>query len=180
MRVALIVKSGHQDSGVGRYARELERGLLQAGCEVVKVYPLVPFPGWFLQAVRTVLGWDLGEFFNTYPLLARYPRADIYHFSSQNLATLLLLCPPRGKTVVTVHDIFPALLDNYPEIRINNHAFDRLFDRMAMSGLRRAGHIICVSTFSKDTLWQHLKPDQMKVSVVLEGVKTGACVARKA
>ncbi len=45
MKICLIVKPGHLDSGVGRYAANLENALRRAGLEVVVAYPQVPLPG---------------------------------------------------------------------------------------------------------------------------------------
>ncbi len=109
MHIALIIKPGFADSGVARYARELEKALLGRAPGDLR-HPVLPFPPRFIQLVKRLVGWDLAAFFLNYPLWARYPPADLYHLTSQNLATLLLFRPPPGQTVVTVHDILPRLL----------------------------------------------------------------------
>jgi hypothetical protein len=70
MHIALILKPGHPDSGVSRYARELETSLLALGHQVTPVYPLVPFPPRLIHLVNRRTGWDLAAFFLSYPLAA--------------------------------------------------------------------------------------------------------------
>lgn len=152
MRIALIAKPGHADSGVGRYTAQLRAALEAQGHEVILVHPAIPLPGALVRAVRRLLGWDLAAFFDNYPVWARYPRADVYHVASQNLATLLLLRRPPGKTVVTVHDIIPWLVRDDPELRVYNHRFDAWFDRLALAGLRRADELIVDSAFTRESL----------------------------
>jgi hypothetical protein len=154
MRIALIARPGQEDSGIGRYTRELKAALEQAGHTVILAHPLVPIPGLLARAVRNLLGWDLVAFFNTYPVWVRYPQADIYHFTGQNLATVLLWRSPPGRTVVTVHDIIPWLLRADPELQVYEHRFAAWFDRLALAGLRRADGLIADSTFTRASLRQ--------------------------
>jgi len=152
MRIALIAKPGHADTGVGRYTRELARALSGLGHEVILAYPTCPFPEWLVRGVRRLVGWDLRAFFETYPVWARYPQADIYHITSQNLATLLLLRRPPGKTVITVHDIIPWLVRHDPALRVYNHRLAEWFDRLALAGLRRADALLADSVFTQASL----------------------------
>jgi glycosyltransferase involved in cell wall biosynthesis len=153
MRVALIAKPGHADSGVGRYTAQLRAALEAQGHEVVVVHPAAPLPAFAARAVRRLLGWDLAAFFANYPVWARYPRADVYHLTSQNLATLLLRRPP-GKVVVTVHDLIPWLTRDDPELRVYDHRIAEWFDRLALAGLRRADALIADSEFTQASLRQ--------------------------
>lgn len=152
MRIALIAKRGHEDTGVGRYAGQLRAALEALGHEVLIVHPIVPLPQMLVRVIRRLLGWDLVAFFNTYPVWARYPQADVYHITSQNLATLLLLRRPPGPTVITVHDIIPWLVRNDPELRIHDHWLAEWFDRVALAGLRRADGLIADSEFTRRSL----------------------------
>ncbi len=129
LRIALIAKPGHADSGVGRYTAELQAALEALGHEVILVHPVSPIPEVVARAIRRCAHWDLAAFFNNYPVWARYPQADVYHVTSQNLATLLLLRRPPGVTVVTVHDLIPWLTRHDPELRVYNHRLDAWFDR---------------------------------------------------
>jgi hypothetical protein len=152
MRIALIAKPGHADSGVGRYTAQLRAALEAQGHEVIVVHPAAPLPAAVARTVRRLLGWDLTAFFNNYPVWARYPRADVYHLTGQNLATLLLLRRPPGVTVVTVHDLIPWLTRDDPQLRVYNHRIAEWFDRLALAGLRRADALIADSEFTRASL----------------------------
>lgn len=145
MRVALIAKRGSASTGIGRYAAELERALRSLGHQVAVVNPVVPVPGWLVRLLRRWLGIDVEAFLNNYPLWVRYPKADIYHITSQSLATIMLFRRPPGKTVVTVHDVIPWLVRNNPELRVYRHWLDATFDYLALRGLRRADALVAVS-----------------------------------
>ncbi len=154
MRVALIAKPGNEATGVGRYTSELRNALEALGHEVILVHPTAPLPKMLVRAARRLLGWDLEAFFSNYPVGASYPKADIYHITSQNLATLLLTHRPPGKVVVTVHDIIPWLVRDDPELRIYDHRVAEWFDRLALAGLRRADALVADSTFTQASLRQ--------------------------
>jgi len=170
MRIALIAKPGHADSGVGRYTRELASALTKLGHEVIIVYPMCPFPEWLVRGVRRLAGRDLRAFFENYPVWARYPEADIYHITSQNLATLMLFRRPPGKTVITVHDIIPFMTRRMIEISPYRHVFDALLDRIAIRGLRRASTRIAVSEYTRQTLVCELDYGAESIVVVHEAV----------
>lgn len=151
-RVALIAKPGPEGTGVGRYTAQLRAGLLAQGHEVIVVQPIVPLPAALVRAARRWLGWDLAAFFDNYPVWARYPRADLYHYTAQNLAALLLFRPPPGPAVVTVHDLTPWLARDDPEARGRRPRLEGAFDRLARAGLRRADELIANSAFAHDSL----------------------------
>ena len=152
MRIVLIAKPGHADSGVGRYTVALAEALRQTGHQVLLVYPRAPLPYALMRIVRRGLGWDLGAFFDNNPLWAAYPPADIYHLTSQNLASMLLIRRPPGRTVVTVHDIIPWLVRDNPELNVYHSQLHALFDRLALWGLKRADHLIADSSYSAVSL----------------------------
>lgn len=158
MRIALIAKPGQELTGIGRYSTQLRAALESLGHEVVMVYPTIPLPGAIVRAVRRLLGWDLQAFFNSYPLWARYPQADIYHLTSQNLATLMVLHRPPGHTVITVHDIIPWMLRDNVELRVYGHRLEAWFDRLALSGLARADALLADS--ADTTMAMHELRDQ--------------------
>ena len=152
MRIALIARPGHENTGIGRYTGQLRAALEALGHDVLVVNPIVPLPGVLMRVVQRLFGWDLAAFFNNYPIWARYPQADIYHVTSQNLATLMLLRRPPGLTVVTVHDIIPWLVRNDPELRVYEHRLAEWFDRLALAGLRRADGLLTDSAFTQMSL----------------------------
>jgi glycosyltransferase involved in cell wall biosynthesis len=154
MRVCLVVKPGHADSGVGRYAGELAEALRRAGLEVLVTHPVVPLPGWLLRLARRFLGLDLAAFFNNYPLWARYPQADIYHLTSQNLASLLWLRRPPGPVVVTVHDLIPWDTRHDPVLRVYRNRLEAWFDRLAIRGLADAQFLISDSEYTASVIRQ--------------------------
>ena len=164
--VALIAKPGGTNTGVGRYVQMLHTGLQTAGVATERVAPHAPrLPGLFYTALRR-LGPDLRTFFLNYPVAAKYPSADVYHLTSQNLASLLLFRRPPGKVIVTVHDIIPYMLRDDPRFKSYRAAADRYFDRMAMAGLKRADRLIADSRYTKESVVTHLgiAPDKIDVA----------------
>jgi glycosyltransferase involved in cell wall biosynthesis len=170
MHIVLIAKPGHENSGVGRYTRELSKALDSLGLKVTIIHPVVPLPGFLIKIVKHFAGWDLEAFFYNYPLWERYPQADLYHLTSQNLATLMIFHRPPGRTVVTVDDIIPWLVRDDPELRSYRNGFAEIFDRLAMKGLRRVDGILCISDFSLYTLEKALDPPVKIKKTILLGV----------
>ncbi len=170
MRVVLVAKPGHSDSGVGRYAQALEDILRQQGHNVEVVYPSFPFPQRWLNSIRERFGFDLTAFFNNYPIWATFPQADVYHVTSQNLATLLLWRRPRGKVVITVHDIIPWLTRNDPEIGVYNHKIEQFFDWLSLQGIKRADRVLTDSDYTQETLVRALGTAVPPMKTILLGV----------
>ena len=169
MRIVLVSKPGHANTGVGRYAIELERHLRAEGHEVTVIHPLVPLPTWLVGVIHR-FGWDLKAFFNTYPIWTSYPAADIYHLTSQNLATLMLIRRPPGKTIITVHDIIPWLVRHHPQQRVYRHRFDEWFDQLALKGIQKADAIVADSDFTAHTLCDELSLDKSTINTVMLGI----------
>lgn len=170
MKVGLIAKPGGPSTGVGRYVRMLQAGLSDRGLDVARGAPAVPpvlhlGSGWLGRR-----GVDIPTFLTNYPIWADYPRAEIYHLTSQNLATLLLFRRPPGPTVVTIHDIIPYLLRDDPALCSYRTIADRVFDRLAMAGLRRADRLIADSQSTKQSVIQHLGIQPAKIRVVYLGI----------
>lgn len=172
MKVALIAKPVRTYTGVGRYVAELANGLHALGHQVIIVHPVNPLPAWLTRLVYSLLKWDLDAFFSNYPVWANYPQADIFHITSQNLATLMFFRRPPGKTVITIHDIFPHLLKKSRLLAGHNHIVDRFFDALAMRGIKRVPFLLAVSEYTKNCLTEHFgfRPDH--IFVTLEGVRT--------
>lgn len=166
----MIVKLGYAGTGVERYVIELERALRMLGHEVTLVHPVFPFPDWLATAVDRLTSFNARAFFENYPLWARYPEADIYHITSQNLATLMLFRRPPGPTVITVHDIIPWLVRHDPEQRVYRHALDVLFDWLALRGIRRADAIVTDSCFTAQSLAGAIDISRVPTTTVMIGV----------
>jgi hypothetical protein len=152
MRIALITKPGHVDSGVSCYTRNLEYNLSSLGYEVVQAHPVVPLPRWLLKLIHNLSGWDLETFFNNYPIWIQYPDADIFHLISQNMATIILFRKPPGQTLITVHDLIPWDLRNNPPLRVYQNKVHKFFDWLALKGIRRIDWVISISSYSADVL----------------------------
>jgi glycosyltransferase involved in cell wall biosynthesis len=169
-RVALIAKSGNQETGIGRYVHMLQQGLVARHVRLSRVVPTLPTGISYIAHKLAGCGLDLAAFLATYPLTANYPPAEIYHFTSQNLATLLLFRRPPGRIVVTVHDIIPYVLRNQPQFLAYRSASERFFDRLAMVGLRRADLLIADSAYTKQCLIEQLTIAPEKIRIVHLGV----------
>jgi glycosyltransferase involved in cell wall biosynthesis len=168
--VALIAKPGGPATGVGRYVQMLHAGLRDVGVDAVRVAPIAPpLPDAGYRLLRRA-GMDLRTFLMNYPIWVRYPAADVYHLTSQNLASLLLFQRPPGKVIVTVHDIIPYMLRDDPELSSYRTTADRLFDRMAMAGLRRADRLIADSQYTKQCIVEHLGIAADKIEVIYLGI----------
>lgn len=172
-RICLIAKPGNAATGVGRYVAALQAHLDALGADVARAAPSVPPLPALLYAGLRRARVDLRTFLLNYPVWAGFPPADVYHITSQNLASLLPLGRPRGRTVVTVHDIIPYMLRDDPRLCVYRTAADRLFDRLAMSGLRRADHLIADSDYTRRSIVEHLGIPAERISVVHLGVDHG-------
>jgi glycosyltransferase involved in cell wall biosynthesis len=157
-KVALICDWNGPYTGIGRYWRMLHGGLRGAGLDAVQVTPTLPQLPDSVYQLLGLLGRDLRAFLTNYPLWCRYPDADIYHLAQQSLASLLLIRRPRGKVIVTVHDIFPHMLGNDP------------WFRLAVLGLKRADHLVAISHYTKRCLVDHLGIRPEKITVVYHGI----------
>jgi glycosyltransferase involved in cell wall biosynthesis len=166
----MVSKPGGARTGIGRYVQMLDHSLCAMGGNITRVTPRVPtLPAASYSFIRNH-GIDLHTFLTHYPIRARYPEAEIFHLTSQNLATLLLFQKPKGKVVVTVHDIIPYMVRHDLQMRTYHHRVDQLFDRIALAGLKRADHLIAVSQYTKQCVVEHLGISPEKITVVYPGI----------
>lgn len=170
MRVGLIAKRGSSKTGLGRYSDALKRGLEACGHETISVSPSVPVPRLLRTRLTRLASLDIEAFLNNYPIVPRYPDADLYHFTSQNLATQLRLRRPPGPVVVTVHDILPFMLRDDASLCTYRTLADRWMDRIAMAGLRRADLLVASSEFTKVCIERYLGIPSERIHVVHLGV----------
>ncbi len=165
LRVALVTRPEGVTTGTRRYAVELARHQTRR-VEVVRGAPLgAPAPMIVKRLLRRA-GLDVDTFFGAYPIRARLPQADIYHLTTQTLATLLLRPGRPRPAVVTVHDIIPHLVRDDPRLCTYRHPLHRWFDRLALAGLQRADHLIADSAWTKRTLIEHLGLPPERIDVV--------------
>lgn len=156
MKVGLIKKSSYIDCGVGRYTAELAQCLREAGHHVVEVTPIVPLPRGLLKIIYRLLGWDLEAFFCNYPVRIRYPQADVYHLTSQNLATLMIFHKPPGKTLVTVLDLINLDTRSSTHLPTFQKFTAQIFEMIALAGIKKVDRVITISNFSKHVLQSYL------------------------
>jgi glycosyltransferase involved in cell wall biosynthesis len=173
MKIALITRANQGGTGLGRYSIELEGALRALNHEVTIITPTLPLPIWLIQMIKRWLGWDLAVFFNDNAVWTTYPQADIYHVTSQNLATLLLFRRPPGKIVVTVHDVLPWIVRKDSQLQTYRTPIHALFDWLAMRGITRADALIAVSSYAKQSLMDHLDIAPERIVVTFEGVAAG-------
>ncbi len=170
LRIALIAGSGSTHTGVGRYVQMLQHGLGVAGVKTQQIAPAPPpLPNPVYAALRRA-GIDLRTFLTSYPLYMRYPPADRYHFTSQNLALLLCLRKPPARTLVTVHDIIPYLTRKDARLCTYRNTVHRFCDHLAMLGLRRADHLIMDSQYTQQCVVTQLGIPAERTSVVYLGI----------
>jgi glycosyltransferase involved in cell wall biosynthesis len=167
--VTLITKPSKQATGLSRYEDSLVQGLGET--QQVKVNVAKPVS--FSQRVAKLVSWtgvDLVSFFNSYPVRADLDPADIYHLTSQGLATLAVFQKIRP-AIVTVHDIIPYIVKSDPRLNTFRHPFDAWFYRLSIAGIRRADAIIAISEYTKKTLIDHLGLSADRITVVPRAVE---------
>ncbi len=153
---ALVAGTTEVNTGIGRYVDMLDAGLQQAGVQTTRVAPTLPVLPDFTYRLLQWFGRDLRAFLTNYPLWSTYPEADIYHVTQQTLASLLLFRRPSGKVVVTVHDIFPYMVRNDPQLGSPYGSSEHVYYRLPVAGLKRANHLIAVSEYTKQCIIEHL------------------------
>lgn len=157
-------------TGTSRYASQLVSGLQDLDVEVV---PLPTRPTGLSRKMLDfgrVVGIDGATFLAQYPVALRWPSADVYHLSVQTYSISLLFNPPPGPVVVSAHDIIPYLVRRSRVLNHYRHAAHRLFDWLAMQGLRRADRLIADSNWTKNTIVQELEVPGDRISVIYHGV----------
>lgn len=169
MRIQLIAKPDSGMTGTSRYTSGLYQGLREAGVDVRLTFPEPPpVPAPVVRGLRR-LGMDLRAFFASYPLRAYLDDADVYHITTQTMATLLWF-QRIHPVIVTVHDIIPYLVRHDAELNTFRHPVDYLFYRLALVGLRRADALIAVSESTKRTLVEALGLPAGQIHVIHEAV----------
>ena len=169
-QVQLLVRAYPEEFGLSRYTQEITRALREGGLDFEVAHPHVP------EAIRLAgrglvrAGLDVARFFSTYPLAARLDSGSLKHFTAQQMAVLLHFKPGAHPVVASVHDILPHMLRGVPGQDVLRHPVDRLFDGLAMSGLRRCERILASSAFTRDCLVSELGIPAEKIRVIHLGV----------
>jgi glycosyltransferase involved in cell wall biosynthesis len=120
--------------------------------------------------LRRNVKFDIGAFLASYPTRVEIGSHDVCHFTAQNLATVLLFQRFDCSTVATVHDIIPFLTRRFRTTNTYSHTMHRLFDLLAMAGLKQSDMLIADSLWTKHTVTHYLGIPPTKVRVVPLGV----------
>ena len=119
------------------------------------------------------LGWNVDRLINRfgdYPLWMRreYRRFDVFHVVDHSYSQLIHNLP-RGRTVVTCHDLdtFRCLLEPRRDMR---PAWFRAMTRRILNGFRLAAHVITVSSAIREELLGYGLFSPERISVIPNGV----------
>jgi alpha-1,3-rhamnosyl/mannosyltransferase len=171
--VCLVTRDEPGTTGTSRYAGRLGQDLRPLGIDPLYLSTRPSGRAARALALGRRARLDLNTFLAHYPLRLTWPAADVYHLTVQTYAGLLLLGPPPGPVVVTVHDIIPYLTRHDRRLRAYGHGVHRVFDWLAMRGLRRAqslGRLLADSVWTKRTLVDALGLRPEGIAVVPLGV----------
>ncbi|MCP4536814.1 MAG: glycosyltransferase family 4 protein [Chloroflexi bacterium] len=156
--------------GLSRYTASLCQALKETDIVYSLETPTYPLPVRAGHRFLAPFNFDARTFFTTYPLAAPLRKNALKHLTVQQMATLLWLKPQLHPTVVTVHDIVPYLMRHNRDQSTFLHPLEALFDRIAMTALRKADILVAISQFTKKTLIEALSCQEDKIRVVLYGV----------
>ena len=174
VKLQLLVRPYRQMIGLARYTECLCRALTEAGIAYSLATPTYPLPVRAAHRLLAPFGFDLCTFFTTYPLAAApLSKGVLTHLTAQQMATLLWFRPHLHPILATVHDIVPFLVRRDKSQSTFRHPLDLLFDRMAMSGLKRVDGLIGDSHFTKKTVAEALGYPADRMFVVPLGVDHG-------
>ena len=163
-----------EETGVGTYLKNLLFQL--ARIDAANEYFLLSsswkdrFPAEKIPPFARMKRHDLRipvKFLNSLWQKRRWPPLDFFFQTRLDLthsATPLLL-PTRGRTVITVHDLF---FMDFPEMAGDEAG--RSFFRLAAASFRDAGGILTFSNFTSIELISRFALDERKVKVVYHGV----------
>lgn len=126
-----------------------------------------------LPALDKRTAWNADRMINrfcVYPLYLRKIRDDfdVFHLIDHSYSHLVHNLP-ADRTIITCHDLdtFRCILEPDREPR---PAWFRAMVRRILAGLRRAGHVIAVSSATRDALLHYGIAEPGRVTVVLNGV----------
>lgn len=169
MRIRVISRREKGTTGTTRYTTNL--------CKSIELLAIPYTLSFSNPNQRNILdksnlwGFDVHAFFSSYPLFVdKNPPADVYHLSTQTLATALNFQRFSAPVAVTVHDIIPWIVRKTPQYNTLRNPIDRWFYWLALKGLQHADLIICVSEFTRQSLNKHVNLKLEKMVVIHEPV----------
>lgn len=160
-----------EQESMQRFANLLRVGLTQAGHEVNLLKP-TPVLGRIKPAARGIGKW-LGyvDKFVIFPqrLKDEAKWADIVHICDHSNSFYVKYVSSRPHTV-TCHDLIAisSALKECPESRTSWTG--RQLQRIILRGLKKAGHVICVSEATRDEVIRLAKLPENKVSLIYNGL----------
>jgi glycosyltransferase involved in cell wall biosynthesis len=171
-----LVWLGEAAGGVGRYAEELLRALVEVapGMRLVGYVSRDAPASLREQAWSQVIEWhelrgpasgqaQLGLRYAALPLLARHHGIEVLHCPSGVGPAVA----PGVATAVTVHD----LLWLHQAERWEGRRAQRSARILQIHSVRRAARVIAISTATRDDLVATLGADPARIEVVLQGVR---------
>jgi glycosyltransferase involved in cell wall biosynthesis len=160
-----------EQESMQRFANLLQTGLREAGHQVRLLRP-TPFMGRIKPAAKGFGKW-LGyvDKFVIFPreLKVAAKWADIIHICDHSNAFYVKYCSSRPHTV-TCHDLLAisSALKELPEYRTSWTG--RHLQRLILSGLKKARHVICVSKATRAELIRLAGLPEHKVSLIYNGL----------
>ena len=170
MYLDLFISKYQRMIGLARYTEALKEYLANQGIEYTTIEPAYPALIRLADTLARPFGYDVHEFFNTYPISAHFRNGSIKHFTTQMMALLFSIQPDLEKVVISVHDIIPYMMRDDPEQNVYHHFYDRWIDNQAMQNIRKADRILVVSNFTGRMLIEKLDCPQDKIRVVHNAV----------
>lgn len=170
MKIQFLIRGHKSKYGISRYTDTICKALANEQVEYSLAFPRFPLPVRAADKLLSRFGFDVQQFFSTFPVSTTLDRGGIVHLIDQQMASALYFDRPRSPVVITVHDIVPYLVRDDREQSTFRHPFDRGFDALAMRGLKRADHIIAISQYTKRTLVDTLSIPAERISVILYGL----------
>lgn len=170
MRVQLIAKPGHGVTGTSRYTENLLRALPAVDVDAELAFPTTA-PSWDpIHRALKGLGIDARTFFSSYPFQVALKDTDLYHITTQTMATLLMVQRFDRPVVTTVLDIIPYVSRRDSELDVSYRGVEALFYRLALAGLQRADALIAISEYTKRTVIDELGLAEERLHVVYPAV----------
>ena len=103
-----------------------------------------------------------------YPAQVKHLKQNLYHISEHGYAHLIKNLPAK-QTLITVHDLIPAL-KHYGAIKGVQPGKNPRLARYSLSFLKQAAHLIAISENTKNDLIKYCDCSAEKISVVYYGL----------
>jgi glycosyltransferase involved in cell wall biosynthesis len=164
VRMHSIAIDARSTGGIGRYTRNLVRGL--AGCDSFTITALTApsaVPEYAGLGVRTVaIRAPLYSVREQWQILQAAGVSDLLHVPHYNIPIAF-----KGSLVVTIHDLI-HLTDRHYLRSPKAFVYSRTMLRVAV---QRAARIISVSEFSAHAICERLKVPESRITVIHNGVE---------